>query len=145
MTILGPTPIRRLNEAGGVVLLAGAVCLTLSLVSYHSTDPSWNTAAGTAVSALRTTIQRTRCVGANRCVRPRRAATNTTNVVRRGEPMCSPTTRRNEYNQRGGIDDCDDINAGEHTGSPLHNVYQCITLRQGNPMHARHSMNRTAD
>src|SRR5262245_37970787 len=51
MTILGPTPVRRLNEAGGVVLLAGAVCLTLSLLSYHPTDSSWNTAAGTAVSA----------------------------------------------------------------------------------------------
>ena len=33
------------------MLLAGAVCLTLSLLSYHSTDPSWNTAAGTTVSA----------------------------------------------------------------------------------------------
>ncbi|MCW5981550.1 MAG: DNA translocase FtsK [Bryobacteraceae bacterium] len=46
MTILGPTPIKRLNEAGGLVLLAGAICLTLSLVSYRPFDPSWNTAAG---------------------------------------------------------------------------------------------------
>jgi S-DNA-T family DNA segregation ATPase FtsK/SpoIIIE len=51
MTILGPTPIRRLNEAGGVVLLASAVCLILSLVSYHSSDPSWNTATGSVEPA----------------------------------------------------------------------------------------------
>ena len=47
MRLLGPTPIPRLNEAGGVVYLFSSIFLTLSLVSYHPTDPSWNTAAGT--------------------------------------------------------------------------------------------------
>jgi S-DNA-T family DNA segregation ATPase FtsK/SpoIIIE len=46
MRILGPTSSRRLNEAGGFVLLFAAFGLVLSLASYHSSDPSWNTAAG---------------------------------------------------------------------------------------------------
>jgi S-DNA-T family DNA segregation ATPase FtsK/SpoIIIE len=46
MRLLGPTPIHRLNEATGIVFLFLAIFLALSLVSYHPTDPSWNTAAG---------------------------------------------------------------------------------------------------
>ena len=42
MKIFGPTPIRRLNEAGGIVFLFAAVALTLSLISYHPEDPSFN-------------------------------------------------------------------------------------------------------
>ena len=44
MKPLGPTPYRRLNEAGGVVCLFSSVFLTLSLASYHPSDPSLNTA-----------------------------------------------------------------------------------------------------
>lgn len=46
MKILGPTPLERLNEAVGLVCLAAALALTLSLVSYYPLDPSWNTASG---------------------------------------------------------------------------------------------------
>ena len=46
MRLLGPTPIPRLNEAAGMVCLFCSIFLTFSLVSYHPTDPSWNTAAG---------------------------------------------------------------------------------------------------
>ena len=46
MRPLGPTPFRRLNEATGLVFLAGGVVLTLCLISYSPSDPSWNTAAG---------------------------------------------------------------------------------------------------
>jgi S-DNA-T family DNA segregation ATPase FtsK/SpoIIIE len=46
MKILGPTPLERLNEAVGLVCLAAAVALTLSLISYQPLDPSWNTASG---------------------------------------------------------------------------------------------------
>src|SRR5258708_714907 len=46
MKILGPSPIERINEAAGFVYLAAAVHLTLSLVSYHPEDPSWNVATG---------------------------------------------------------------------------------------------------
>lgn len=48
MKILGPTPLERLNEAGGLVCLAAALAITLSLVSYQPLDPSWNTASGAA-------------------------------------------------------------------------------------------------
>lgn len=51
MKLLGPTPIARLNEAGGVVFLFLAIFLALALVSYHSADPSWNTSAGSRVAA----------------------------------------------------------------------------------------------
>ena len=51
MKILGPTPFPRLNEAGGLLLLFLALFLTLSLVSYHPSDPSWNTAAGAMPAA----------------------------------------------------------------------------------------------
>ncbi len=50
MRLLGPTPISRLNEAGGVILLFLSILLTLSLVSYHPVDPSWNTATGSEVA-----------------------------------------------------------------------------------------------
>ena len=46
MKILGPTRFERLNEAGGVVFLFAGLFFTLSLISYHPQDPSWNTAAG---------------------------------------------------------------------------------------------------
>ena len=45
MKILGPTPVRRLNEVVGLVTLAAAVYLILVLVSFHPQDASWNTAA----------------------------------------------------------------------------------------------------
>ncbi|MBI4876145.1 MAG: DNA translocase FtsK 4TM domain-containing protein, partial [Acidobacteria bacterium] len=47
MKVLGPTPHSRLNEIAGVVYLALAVAMVLSLVSYHPQDPSWNTATQT--------------------------------------------------------------------------------------------------
>jgi S-DNA-T family DNA segregation ATPase FtsK/SpoIIIE len=46
MKILGPTPFERLNEALGLVCLAAALAVSLSLVSYQPLDPSWNTASG---------------------------------------------------------------------------------------------------
>jgi DNA segregation ATPase FtsK/SpoIIIE, S-DNA-T family len=46
MKLLGPTERPRLNEAIAVVYAASAVLLTLSLVSYHSEDPSLNAASG---------------------------------------------------------------------------------------------------
>lgn len=48
MNILGPTPVRRLNEVIGLVSLAAAVYLILVLVSYYPQDASWNTAAAGA-------------------------------------------------------------------------------------------------
>ncbi|MDX1980287.1 MAG: DNA translocase FtsK [Bryobacteraceae bacterium] len=44
MRLLGPTQNNRLNEAGGLVSLFGAIILALSLISFQPTDPSWNTA-----------------------------------------------------------------------------------------------------
>jgi DNA segregation ATPase FtsK/SpoIIIE, S-DNA-T family len=41
--VLTPTRHRRLNELVGLLVLAFAVLLFLSLVSYHPTDPSFNT------------------------------------------------------------------------------------------------------
>jgi S-DNA-T family DNA segregation ATPase FtsK/SpoIIIE len=46
MKLLGPTEHPRLNEAAAVVYAAGAILLTLSLVSYHSEDPSLNSSSG---------------------------------------------------------------------------------------------------
>jgi len=46
MKFLGPTPLTRLNEAGGIVLLAASVFLTLAFISYYPEDASWNTATG---------------------------------------------------------------------------------------------------
>jgi len=48
MKLLGPTTFRRLNEAVGVVSLLLGVALLLVLASYHPSDPSWNTATGSA-------------------------------------------------------------------------------------------------
>ena len=47
-----PTHSRRLNEVLGLGLLAAAVLLLLSLVSYTPTDPSWNTVGGFSGSGL---------------------------------------------------------------------------------------------
>ncbi len=44
MQILGPTSFRRLNEAGGLILLSSSILLALSLASYHPEDTSSNTA-----------------------------------------------------------------------------------------------------
>ena len=49
MKILGPTRFHRLNEAGALVFLFAGLFFSLSLVSYHPQDPSWNSAS----SALR--------------------------------------------------------------------------------------------
>jgi len=46
MKLLSPTPHRRLNEVTGLLLLSTGLVVLLSLVSYHTQDPSWNTAAG---------------------------------------------------------------------------------------------------
>ena len=46
MKLITPTQHKRLNEATGVVLMSVGVFLWLSLLSYQSQDPSWNTATG---------------------------------------------------------------------------------------------------
>ncbi|MGA2269118.1 MAG: DNA translocase FtsK 4TM domain-containing protein [Bryobacteraceae bacterium] len=46
MKLLSPTPHRRLNEVTGFLLLSLGLVILLSLVSYHTQDPSWDTAAG---------------------------------------------------------------------------------------------------
>jgi S-DNA-T family DNA segregation ATPase FtsK/SpoIIIE len=46
MKLLSPTEHRRLNEVIGFLLLSMGLVTLLSLVSYHTQDPSWNTAAG---------------------------------------------------------------------------------------------------
>ena len=46
MKILGPTRFHRLNEAGALVFLFAGLFFILSLVSYHSQDPSWNSTSG---------------------------------------------------------------------------------------------------
>jgi DNA segregation ATPase FtsK/SpoIIIE, S-DNA-T family len=48
MKPLGPTRFHRLNEAGALVFLAAGLFFTLSFVSYHPQDPSWNTVSGAA-------------------------------------------------------------------------------------------------
>ena len=45
MRFLGPTRNHRLNEVVGGVFLLASFAVTLSLVSYHPGDPSWNTAS----------------------------------------------------------------------------------------------------
>ncbi len=45
MSILSPTRRPRLNEVAGFLYLSAAAILWLSLLSYRSTDPSWNTSA----------------------------------------------------------------------------------------------------
>lgn len=52
MKILGPTRHPRLNEVVAVVLLFAGIGLTLALVSYHPTDPSFNTAAPSGLRPL---------------------------------------------------------------------------------------------
>ncbi len=52
MKILGPTRHPRLNEVIALVFLFAGICLTLALVSYHSQDPSFNTAAPAGVRPL---------------------------------------------------------------------------------------------
>jgi S-DNA-T family DNA segregation ATPase FtsK/SpoIIIE len=47
MKLLSPTPYRRLNEVMGLLLLATGLVLLLSLISYHTQDPSWDTASST--------------------------------------------------------------------------------------------------
>jgi S-DNA-T family DNA segregation ATPase FtsK/SpoIIIE len=46
MRILGPTRFTRLNEAAGLVFLVAGLFVTLSLISYHPQDPSWNAVSG---------------------------------------------------------------------------------------------------
>ena len=48
--VTAPTRNRRLNELLGLLLLVAAGLLLLSLVSYHPTDPSLNTAAASGAS-----------------------------------------------------------------------------------------------
>lgn len=48
MKLLTPTQHKRLNEATGVVLLLLGIIIWLAVISYRSTDPSWNTAVGAA-------------------------------------------------------------------------------------------------
>ena len=42
MLFLGPTQHKRLNEVIALLFLASGVYVFLSLISYQSTDPSWN-------------------------------------------------------------------------------------------------------
>jgi S-DNA-T family DNA segregation ATPase FtsK/SpoIIIE len=46
--VLTPTRHRRLNELVGLLVLVAAILLLLALLSYHPTDPSWNTVGGIA-------------------------------------------------------------------------------------------------
>jgi S-DNA-T family DNA segregation ATPase FtsK/SpoIIIE len=46
MKLLGPTRYHRLNEAAALVFLLAGLFLTLSLISYHAQDPSWNVVSG---------------------------------------------------------------------------------------------------
>ncbi|MDQ2775924.1 MAG: DNA translocase FtsK 4TM domain-containing protein [Acidobacteriota bacterium] len=46
MTLFSPSRYIRLNEAVGFLLLLLGLAVVLSLVSYSSADPSWNTATG---------------------------------------------------------------------------------------------------
>jgi len=46
MKLLSPTERTRFNEVTGFLLLSMGLVILLSLVSYHTQDPSWNTAAG---------------------------------------------------------------------------------------------------
>jgi S-DNA-T family DNA segregation ATPase FtsK/SpoIIIE len=45
MKLLSPTEHRRLNEVTGFLLLAVGLVILLGLVSYHTQDPSWDTAS----------------------------------------------------------------------------------------------------
>ena len=46
MTLLSPSRHTRLNEAVGILLFLLGLAISLSLLSYSSADPSWNTATG---------------------------------------------------------------------------------------------------
>jgi S-DNA-T family DNA segregation ATPase FtsK/SpoIIIE len=46
MKLLSPTEHRRFNEVIGFLLLSMGLVTLLSLISFHTQDPSWNTAAG---------------------------------------------------------------------------------------------------
>jgi len=46
MTLLSPSRHNRLNEAVGLLLFLLGLAVSLSLLSYSSADPSWNTATG---------------------------------------------------------------------------------------------------
>ena len=48
MKLINPTEYKRLNEATGFVLLSCGLLVWLSLISYQASDPSWNTASGSA-------------------------------------------------------------------------------------------------
>ena len=52
MNILGPTRYPRLNEAAAIVYLLAALFVLLSLLSYHSQDPSWNSVTGSHAKNL---------------------------------------------------------------------------------------------
>jgi DNA segregation ATPase FtsK/SpoIIIE, S-DNA-T family len=45
MKLLSPTPYKRLNELTGFLLLLAGLVILLSLVSYHTQDPSFDTAS----------------------------------------------------------------------------------------------------
>jgi S-DNA-T family DNA segregation ATPase FtsK/SpoIIIE len=45
MKLLSPTRYKRLNEVTGFLLLSLGLVILLSLVSYHTQDPSWDTAS----------------------------------------------------------------------------------------------------
>jgi DNA segregation ATPase FtsK/SpoIIIE, S-DNA-T family len=47
MKLLSPTQHKRLNEVTGFLLLSMGLVILLSLVSYHTQDPSWDTSAST--------------------------------------------------------------------------------------------------
>src|ERR1035441_1323712 len=46
MTVFSPSRYTRLNEAVGLLLFLAGLAVVLSLLSYSSADPSWNTATG---------------------------------------------------------------------------------------------------
>jgi S-DNA-T family DNA segregation ATPase FtsK/SpoIIIE len=48
MKLLGPTRFHRINEAGALVSLAAGFFFSLSLVSYHPQDSSWNAVTSAA-------------------------------------------------------------------------------------------------
>jgi S-DNA-T family DNA segregation ATPase FtsK/SpoIIIE len=52
MKLLSPTPQKRIHELVGLLLLSLGLIVLLSLASYHTLDPSWNTAAITRPANL---------------------------------------------------------------------------------------------
>jgi len=51
MKLLSPTQHRRLNEIVGFLLLSLGLVMLLSLVSYHTQDPSFDTAAASRLES----------------------------------------------------------------------------------------------